>query len=413
MTSDRVFAASFGSTVRPLRRITVVFMLAAAACGGPTATPSAPPSPVAPSASSQISPTVAPSPTVPPNADAAGVVWLCMPGRPDDACTGDLSTTVLDSGGHATISKLATAKDPPIDCFYVYPTTSRQAGANADLSIDPEETAVAAAQAALFSQVCKVYAPIYPQLTVAAISGRAPTRDQIDLAHGGVRAAFADYLANYNHGRGIVFIGHSQGAMMLSELLRREVDPKPEIRKLLVSALLMGGNVTVTVGQTTGGQFRNIPACRNAVETGCVVAYSSFSETPPAGAGFGRASSALSMFAYSTTGKQETLCVNPASPPGGIAALKPYFVTADVAGMAGAPIPAPTTPYVSYVGVFSGQCLTSGDATWLLVTRSGSATAAPTIVGPDGPTWGLHHWDVGLTLGNSIDLVRTESAAFK
>ena len=78
-------------------------------------------------------------------------------------------------GGAADVEPAAPAADPPIDCFYVYPTVSRQKTINANLTIDPEERAVAAAQAARFSQVCRVYAPMYPQLTLAAIA--RPERD--------------------------------------------------------------------------------------------------------------------------------------------------------------------------------------------------------------------------------------------
>ena len=39
------------------------------------------------------------------------------------------------------------------------------------------------------------------------------------IAYRGVLSAFRDYLAHYNDGRGIVFIGHSQGASILIKLL--------------------------------------------------------------------------------------------------------------------------------------------------------------------------------------------------
>jgi predicted esterase len=42
-----------------------------------------------------------------------------------------------------------------------------------------------------------------------------------------------------------VLIGHSQGAGMLIHLMRQEVDPNPTQRRQMVSALLMGGNVSV------------------------------------------------------------------------------------------------------------------------------------------------------------------------
>jgi hypothetical protein len=353
-------------------------------------------------ASAQLTATASPSPA---NADAAGTVWLCKPGLADNPCTGDLSTTIIDSEGKETVVPAQPAKDPPIDCFYVYPTVSQQTRVNADLSIDPEELSVARYQVALFSQVCNVYAPIYPQLTVhAAGSG------SVQIAYEGVRAAFADYMANYNHGRGIVFIGHSQGAEVLTGLIHNEVDTNPEVRKRLVSAFLIGGNVTVPVGKTVGGDFANIPACQSATQTGCVVAYSSFDTTPPAGAVFGRPSR-LSMFSFGI-GPQQVLCVNPALPGGGVAPLKTYFETAYVVRLGVAPSPTPTTHYVTYSGELTGECKTENGATWLQITRSGSTATMYVLVQSGGSTWGLHLHDISLTLGNMIDLVRTETAAY-
>jgi hypothetical protein len=339
------------------------------------------------------------------NADAAGTVWLCRPGLADNPCAGDLSTTQIDAHGNETVVPTEPAKDPPIDCFYVYPTVSQQMRANADLSIDPEEQSVARYQVALLSQVCSVYAPIYPQLTVQAAGSGS-----VQIAYEGVRAAFADYMANYNHGRGIVFIGHSQGAEVLTGLIHNEVDTNPEVRKRLVSAFLIGGNVTVPVGKTVGGDFANIPACQSATQTGCVVAYSSFDTTPPAGAVFGRPSR-LSMFSFGI-GPQQVLCVNPALPGGGVAPLKTYFETAYVVRLGVAPSPTPTTHYVTYSGELTGECKTENGATWLQITRSGSTATMYVLVQSGGSTWGLHLHDISLTLGNMIDLVRTETAAY-
>jgi hypothetical protein len=354
----------------------------------------------------------APSTASSAGADAAGIVWLCMPRAASDPCTGNLGLTVIDAVGKQTAQPAPLATNAPVDCFYVYPTTSRQKTINADLSIDPEEVGVAVAQAAPFSRVCKVYAPIYPQATIEALNSGQIDSTVIETAYEGVRAAFADYLANYNHGRGVVLIGHSQGAMMLVGLLHRVIDADPEVRRLLVSALLMGANVTVPVGKTVGGDFANIPACGSTSQTGCVVAYSSFDTTPPAGAAFGRVPG-LTMFQLPKDGPQQILCVNPAAPAGGAAVLKPEFVTADVAKLAGAPTPLPATPYVSYSNALSGECQTDGDGSWLRVTRTGPGGATPALVGSEGPSWGLHDFDVSLALGNLVDLVRAESAAYR
>ena len=44
------------------------------------------------------------------------------------------------------------------------------------------------------------------------------------IAYDSVLNAWNKYLTKFNDGRGIVFIGHSQGSFMLRELLANEVD---------------------------------------------------------------------------------------------------------------------------------------------------------------------------------------------
>jgi hypothetical protein len=408
------------------RLLLLVVALASAACGGTAATPSASGSgpaatptaavatpPVAPSATPSVGPATSPAPSVPDN-----TVWLCRPGLVDDPCFGDINATVVNSRGATNLEPASPAKDPPIDCFYVYPTVSRQTSTNATLTIDPQERAVAVAQAARFSQVCNVYAPMYQQLTLAAIAKPSSVNFvSAVLAYQGVVSAFDDYMANYNHGRGIVFIGHSQGAFMLTALLKAEVDTKPEVRRLLVSALLLGANVTVPIGKTVGGDFASIPACSSTTQVGCVVAYSSFDTAPPPDALFGRTNSVLNIFGSDTSGSMQVLCVNPAAPGGGRAALTPYLPTQDLSTLLGTGAPKASlsakTPFVTYPGEFSAECKTSGGATWLQIDRTTSATDhRPGISGIGNPTWGLHVLDVNIALGNLVDLVRSETAAF-
>jgi alpha-beta hydrolase superfamily lysophospholipase len=50
----------------------------------------------------------------------------------------------------------------------------------------------------------------------------------------------ADYVKHFNAGRPVVLIGQSQGAIVLRRLISREIDRKPKVRALLISALLMG-----------------------------------------------------------------------------------------------------------------------------------------------------------------------------
>ena len=222
-----------------------------------------------------------------PSAQESPTVWLCRPGMKDNPCESNLTTTVVNPNGKKTTQRASTAKNPPVDCFYVYPTVSAQQSVNATLDVDPELIAVAENQAARFSQVCRIYAPVYPQLTLSSI-GRGANPEARAAAYAGVLAGWKEYLAKYNKGRGVVFIGHSQGSGMLTQLLKTEVDPNPRLRRQTVSALLLGGNVTVPEGKDVGGDFQNIPACRSAKETHCVVAYSMYAQQPPPDGLFGK-----------------------------------------------------------------------------------------------------------------------------
>ena len=71
----------------------------------------------------------------------------------------------------------AVAKDPPIDCFYVYPTVSRDQGMNSDLVAGGEENGAAESQFARFASVCRTFAPIYRQMTLASIAAYAAGGD--------------------------------------------------------------------------------------------------------------------------------------------------------------------------------------------------------------------------------------------
>jgi len=84
-------------------------------------------------------------------------VWLCRPGLSDNPCEADQTATIVRPDGTTSMQAAMPAKDPPIDCFYVYPAVSQQLAVNADLTIGAEEREVAILQASRFSQVCQVY----------------------------------------------------------------------------------------------------------------------------------------------------------------------------------------------------------------------------------------------------------------
>jgi hypothetical protein len=349
--------------------------------------------------------------------DRWGTVWLCRPGLADDPCTSDLATTVVAANGATHIVQAAAARNPPVDCFYVYPTISGQPTINANLEIDLRLTEVAIAQASPFSQVCKVYAPVYRQITLSALDhpARITLADAL-IAYRSVLGAFRDYLAHYNHGRGIVFIGHSQGATILIRLLKQEVDPKPALRDRLVSALLMGGNVTVQKGRTTGGDFAHIPTCTSRAETGCLVAYSSFTSEPPRNSEFGRTTSDSGVNLLAPRKPLPNLrivCVNPASPAGGEASLDPSIPSLVLAFLSAQAAGSITTPWVAYPGEYSARCESAGDASWLQIDRDPNRRdQRPPLARLQDAALGLHILDVNIALGNLVQLVRDETGSY-
>ena len=376
----------------------MVMALAAGACGSSS------------KASSSAATTAAPGTTAAPatttgTAVASNTVWLCFPGRTPDPCAGNLNTTVVKADGTTTVQHAGPDTDPAIDCFYVYPTVSPEPGLNADLTIQTAETSVANAQASRFSQDCKVYAPMYRQLTLSAIApGSKATAANQALAYGDVQAAWLDYLAHDNHGRGVVLIGHSQGAFMLTALIKQQIDTNPAVRRHLVSAILLGGNITVPVGKEVGGSFQHVPACTSASQTGCVVAYSSFLDPPPTNSLFGRTGVA----------GDQVLCTNPADLGGGAAPLHPEFPVTDtgLVGSIAGTAAKQGTAWVTYPGLYTGQCQTANGATWLQVTPTPGDTR-PQVTQQLGPTWGLHLVDVNIAYDDLTDLVGDQIKGYR
>jgi hypothetical protein len=356
---------------------------------------------------------------VPHPAAASDTVWLCRPGLADNPCTSDRTATLVAADGAMRTQRATKAKSRPVDCFYVYPTVSLQPTINANLNIDPNQIYVAIAQASRFSQVCRVYAPIYRQLTLAAIGGGA-TREAAALAYGDVRSAWRDYLAHYNDGRGVVLIGHSQGAGMLTQLVKQEIDPKKKARRRLTSALLLGGNVLVPRGKDVGGDFKHVKACRSPKQTGCVVAYSTFNEPPPADAIFGRVNAGFNRVRGGgpDAAKSDVLCTNPAALRGGTAEAHAYFPTHLNLGVLGGALPAAVlapipTPWVSYPGLYKITCRNENGASWLQVDDQRQAgDTRPELINSLGVTWGLHLVDVNIDQGDLVALVARQGAAW-
>lgn len=349
--------------------------------------------------------------------------WLCRPGRAGDACDVDLTTTIVQADGSMTVEKFAADPKAPIDCFYVYPTVSTDATPNSDMSQDPAEKNVVLQQFARFASKCRVFAPMYRQITLRGLQAAlATSADPLTLFSKGVqyddvRDAWQSYLKNDNQGRGVVLIGHSQGAFILQALIANEIDGKP-VQKQLVGAYILGATFLTPKGKDVGGQFKQIPLCRKPGQIGCVVNYSAFRSTitPPGN----------TLFGHSADPAMSGNCTNPAALGGSSAPLHAYLSGGGrLIAMAG---PTPKwvadktvdTPFVSVPGLLTAECKTNEFATYLEIKVNGDPAdpRADDITGDLGgakplANWGLHLIDVNLTMGNLLDNVEAQSKAYR
>ena len=232
-------------------------------------------------------------------------MWLCGPDDVDhDYCLDNIDSTEILQDNTRQLVKHEAAVNPDYDCFYIYPTVdlTGAVGQHTDFSdINPMLDPLMS-QAARLTKYCRVYAPLYKQITIPTFMEEDEILEEyLAKAYEDIEDAFKHYMGQYNKGRPFIIAGHSQGSRMATFLLQNLFDDDPQMREKFVLGLLIGGNVTVKKGELTGGSFQNIPACSDKEESGCVVGYRSFSAI---------------VGAPEDTGDSElvSICVNPGTP---------------------------------------------------------------------------------------------------
>ena len=303
----------------------------------------------------------------------------------------------------------AWSLDPPLDCFYVYPTVSSDAGLNSDMVPGAEEKYAAQVQFARFASVCRTFAPIYggwarsPPSRPAAIS-----RSLARIAYRDVAAAWRNYLATRNDGRPFVLIGHSQGSALLQQLIAREIETNRTIARRMKLAIMPGFNVLVPEGKLVGGTFKTTPLCSRAGETGCVISWTGYREKniPPDGA----------MFGYSEQAGMTVGCVNPALPGSrDWVPLNSYWYTRSSQPVPGGPIrwssegPPPTLMSTRQHSA-SARCVNAGPRGYLSIRtihnpgdkRTDRIGGEVGLFGMFLPGWGMHLADVNEAQGDLI-----------
>jgi hypothetical protein len=345
-------------------------------------------------------------------------MWMCRPDLVDDQCrVNDIAATAIQPNGSLVVEprEPGDPADEKLDCFYIYPTVdlSGAPGNHTDFSDNSYILDPLLSQAAPFTHSCRVFAPLYRQITIGTF-GSPNAQQFLDIAYGDVSEAFREYMSEFNHGRNFVIMGHSQGTFMTTQLLQEFIDPDPEMRKRLVVALLIGGSVTVPQGQTVGGTFQNLPLCMTEEQTGCVIAYRSYADGyPPEGGS-------------NVAGPEgtDTACTNPASLGGGKAHFAgtylPLFANQPVFDVGQEAPPGVDTPFVAYHDFYAGECAKDdNDRSYLKISVDpGQGDTRVNEIPFDHPLFspgflGTHVLDYNFAIEDLIRLVDTKAAALR
>jgi len=186
--------------------------------------------------------------------------WAALPWR-----EGDPSDRVPDG---------VSGDGDAADVFYIHPTTFLSADAwnvpQSELRTTPLlEGVVLRDQPSAFNACCRVFAPYYQQATFYAFMDKGPDGlAALDRAYEDVRAAFRQYIANWNEGRPIIIASHSQGTLHAQRLIAEEIEGTPLADRLVV-AYLPGYQLPASPP---------LPVCSGADETGCLLTWNNVTE---------------------------------------------------------------------------------------------------------------------------------------
>lgn len=336
--------------------------------------------------------------------------WLCRPDIADEfnVCQRDLSTTIVFADGTRQLEESPAAGNQPVDCFYVYPTASGDASDNSDLIADAEID-MTYIQAARYRSVCRMFVPLYRQITVAALfSGKYYEPEISGVAYADVLDAFKFYVANAN-GRGFILIGHSQGSTHLIRLIQEEIEADAYLASRMIAAHLIGMSVELPNGAEVGASFASTPPCTFDEETQCFVNYVSFRQTSPPVPG-----ESFFDFGYTDSPDTRATCTHPVDLGGGRLELDAVFSPAQVQPYTDPALNQTiTTPFVKLPGLFEGECIEEEGKGFLAITINGDPDD-PRVddVEDFRPGWGLHLLDVGLAQGDLVRLAQKQADAW-
>lgn len=162
--------------------------------------------------------------------------------------------------------------------FFIHPTSYLER-AHWNASIEDQESQQRArlfvrSQASAFNDVAEIWAPKYRQATFGAfLTTKEDAERALDFAYRDVLAAFDAFLEQAPADRPIILAAHSQGSYHLTRLLAERVAGTP-LADRIAAAYVVGWPISVSADLPALG----LPACEAAEDSGCILAWQSFSE---------------------------------------------------------------------------------------------------------------------------------------
>ena len=195
--------------------------------------------------------------------------------------TADTKTDYSDKNNWMMIAENTNERE--VDVFYLYPTTWARENTNESIicPIDYIPMRSGAKEMLLqhigvFDETASVYAPFYRQADALYlvdkknnISKEEQDKYFLSAPKDDVIAAFDYYIKNYNNGRPFILAGHSQGAIMIKEILKDYLKTNENLQNRMVAAYVLGYSVT----QKELEENPHLRFANGEYDTGVIISY--------------------------------------------------------------------------------------------------------------------------------------------
>lgn len=208
----------------------------------------------------------------------------------------DNSSTTIDYSIESNWASLPISIDKDVDVFYAYPTIYFDSiPQNMDINDTKNRQDVYGkmnSQMGLYLPYANIYTPFYRQMYRDGFNDLPADEASalLNIAYEDIANAFKYYIGNLNNGRPFILMGHSQGAGIMIDLLRKEFD-NDSYKNSMIAAYTTG--VSIMPQDTI--DYPWIKIAKSATDLGVVIIYNTLDYQHDQSSSF----------------QSGTLCVNP------------------------------------------------------------------------------------------------------